>query len=179
MRSKSCAKTVCLGPLPSALCGALWHGGQCSCTEKALWSNLGQKKGREESQAELGAFGGTWSPGAAGQSFFSDVRGLVESGSRPRGACTGELSQGQLEGMGRSLCATAPAPRGRPVSPGDLVPVLHLGSMQTPDVSGHLHRPEDPRESRGLFSPPPPPPVTPGCQCPAPPAQSPDLFTVG
>ena len=34
---------VCLGPLPGALRGALWHGGQCSCTEKASWSNLGQK----------------------------------------------------------------------------------------------------------------------------------------
>ena len=31
----------------------------------------------------------------------------------------------------------------------------------------------------GLSSPPPPPPITPGCQCPAPPAQCPDLFTVG
>lgn len=100
---------------------------------------------------------GTWSPGAAGQSFFSDVHGLVESGSRPRGACAGELSQGQLERMRRSLCATAPAPRGRPVSPGALVPVLHLGSMQTPGVSGHLHRPEDPRESRGsVFTSPAP-----------------------
>lgn len=74
---------VCLGPLPGALRGALWHGGQCSCTEKASWSNLGQKKGRDESQAELGAFGGMWSPRAAGQSFFSDGCGLVESGRRP------------------------------------------------------------------------------------------------
>ena len=74
---------VHLGPLPGALRGALGHGGRCSCTEKASWSNLGQKKGRDKSQAELGAFGGTWSPGAAGQSFFSDVCGLVESGRRP------------------------------------------------------------------------------------------------
>lgn len=66
---KNGGREVCLGPLPSALPGTLWNGGQCSCIEKVSWSNLGQKKGREESQTELGAFGEMWSPGAARQFF--------------------------------------------------------------------------------------------------------------
>lgn len=65
---KNGGREVCLGPLPSALPGTLWNGGQCSCIEKVSWSNLGQK-GREESQTELGAFGEMWSPGAARQFF--------------------------------------------------------------------------------------------------------------
>ena len=47
--------------------GALLHGGQCRCIEKAPWSNLDQKKGREGGHAELGALGGTLSPGGTGQ----------------------------------------------------------------------------------------------------------------
>lgn len=48
--------------------GALPRGGQCRRIEKAPWSNLDQKKGRDPGGlAELGAFGGTLSPGRAGQ----------------------------------------------------------------------------------------------------------------
>lgn len=73
MRSKSCAKSGVSGaPAPArhAVCGALWHGDErCGGTEKALWSSLGQKKGREEVRLSSEPLRGTWSPGAAGQSF--------------------------------------------------------------------------------------------------------------
>lgn len=107
---------VCLGPLPGALPGTLWNGGQCSCIEKVSWSNLGQKKGQEESQAELGAFRGTWSPGAARQNFSSVVRGLVESGSWPGGVEPGSAGKcGQRkEPVCRPTCT-----HGRPCLPGN------------------------------------------------------------
>lgn len=128
---------VCLGPLPGALPGTLWNGGQCSCIEKVSWSNLGQKKGREESQAELGAFAGTWSPGAARHSFFTVVHGLVESGSWPGGAEPGSAGKcGQRkEPVCRPTCT-----HGWPCLPGTVVPALPLGSMQTPGFSGHLQQ---------------------------------------
>lgn len=106
---------VCLGPLPGALPGTLWNGGQCSCIEKVSWSNLGQKKGQEESQAELGAFRGTWSPGAARQNF-SSVPGLVESGSWPGGVEPG--SAGNCGQKKEPVCRPA-CTHGRPCLPGN------------------------------------------------------------
>lgn len=59
---------------------ALPRGGQCRRIEKAPWSNLDQKKGREGGLAELGAFGGTLSPGGAGQRRASAGRVFTAEG---------------------------------------------------------------------------------------------------